>query len=148
MIIPTAALVVLIKLLVGTAEQLPSSPLGQSLSSPEIPNALRGVAESFAMPKSQQKNMGQNIMNIVGNRLGGKLDTSKMEGVIKEFPNLTPPNMINEIKKKGGFENLNDFIQKFNNPNLIDEKGFENDLDEISFFEPPKEKWLTYGAVV
>tara|TARA_A100000172_G_scaffold12508_1_gene6606 strand:+ start:100 stop:1578 length:1479 start_codon:yes stop_codon:yes gene_type:complete len=138
----------LIKLLVGTAEQLPSSPLGQSLSSPEIPNALRGVAESFAMPKSQQKNMGQNIMNIVGNRLGGKLDTSKMEGVIKEFPNLTPPNMINEIKRKGGFENLNDFIQKFNNPNLIDEKGFENDLDEISFFEPPKEKWLTYGAVV
>ena len=36
----------------------------------------------------------------------------------------------------------------FNNPNQIDEQGFDNDLDEISFFEPPKEKWLTYGAVV
>ena len=138
----------LIKTLIGTAEQLPSSPLGKSLSSPEIPDALRGVAESFAMPKQQQKNMGQNIMRIVGNRLGGKLDTSKFENVIKEFPNLTPPNIINKIKEKGGFEDLNDFIQKFNNPNQIDEKGFENDLDEISFFEPPKEKWLTYGAVV
>ena len=56
--------------------------------------------------------------------------------------------MINEIKKKGGFENLNDFIQKFNNPNQIDEKGFDNELDDISFFQSPKEKWLTYGAVV
>ena len=138
----------LIKTLVGTAEQLPDSPLGKTLSSPEIPNALQGIAESFAMPKSQQKNMGQNIMNTVTNALGNKLDTSKMEGVIKEFPNLTPPNMINEIKKKGGFENLNDFIQKFNNPNQIDEKGFDNELDDISFFESPKEKWLTYGAVV
>ena len=138
----------LIKTLIGTAEQLPSSPLGKSLQNPEIPDALRGVAESFAMPKQQQKNMGQNIMNIVGNRLGGKLDTSQFENVIREFPNLTPPNIINKIKEKGGFEDLNDFIQKFNNPNQIDEKGFENDLDEISFFEPPKEKWLTYGAVV
>jgi len=138
----------LIKTLIGTAEQLPDSPLGQTLSSPEIPNALQGIAESFAMPKSQQKHMGQNIMNIVGNRLGGKLDTSQFENVIKEFPNLTPPNMINEIKKKGGFENLNDFIQKFNNPNQIDEKGFDNELDDISFFQSPKEKWLTYGAVV
>ena len=138
----------LIKTLIGTAEQLPDSPLGKTLSSPEIPNALQGIAESFAMPKSQQKNMGQNIMNTVTNALGNKIDTSKMEGVIKEFPNLTPPNMINEIKKKGGFENLNDFIQKFNNPNQIDEKGFDNELDDISFFQSPKEKWLTYGAVV
>ena len=50
----------------GTAEQLPDSPLGKTLSNPEIPNALQGIAESFAMPKSQQKNMGQNIMNIAG----------------------------------------------------------------------------------
>ena len=84
----------LIKVLVGTAEQLPNSPLGRTLSNPEIPKALQGVAESFAIPKSQQKNMGQNIMNIVGSKLGGKLDTTKMEGVIKEFPNLTPPNII------------------------------------------------------
>ena len=69
----------LIKTLIGTAEQLPSSPLGKSLQNPEIPDALRGVAESFAMPKQQQKNMGQNIMRIVGNRLGGKLDTSQFE---------------------------------------------------------------------
>ena len=83
----------LIKTLIGTAEQLPDSPLGRTLSSPEIPNALQGIAESFAMPKSQQKNMGQNIMNTVTNALGNKIDTSKMEGVIKEFPNLTPPNL-------------------------------------------------------
>ena len=80
----------LIKTLIGTAEQLPDSELGKTLSSPEIPNALRGIAESFAMPKSQQRNMGQNIMNAVTNTLGNKLDTSQMEGVIKEFPNLTP----------------------------------------------------------
>ena len=116
----------LIKVLVGTAEQLPNSPLGKTLSNPEIPKALQGVAESFAIPKSQQKNMGQNIMNIVGSKLGGKLDTTKMEGVIKEFPNLTPPNIIKKLN----------------------EKGFENELDEISFFKSPKEKWLTYGAVV
>ena len=138
----------LIKALVGTAEQLPDSELGKTLSSPEIPEALRGIAESFAMPKSQQKNMGQNIMNTVTNALGNKLDTSKMEGVIKEFPNLTPPNIIQKLNEKGAFEDLNDFIQRFNNPNKIDEKGFENELDEISFFKSPKEKWLTYGAVV
>ena len=138
----------LIKVLVGTAEQLPNSPLGKTLSNPEIPKALQGVAESFAIPKSQQKNMGQNIMNIVGSKLGGKLDTTKMEGVIKEFPNLTPPNIIKKLNEKGAFEDLNDFIQRLSNPNKIDEKGFENELDEISFFKSPKEKWLTYGAVV
>ena len=138
----------LINALVGTAEQLPNSPIGKTLSSPEIPNALQGIAESFAMPKSQQKNMGRNIMNMVGNTLGSKLDTSKIEGVIKDFPNLTPPNIIQKLNEKGAFEDLNDFIQRFNNPNKIDEKGFENELDEISFFKSPKEKWLTYGAVV
>ena len=138
----------LIKVLVGTAEQLPNSPLGRTLSNPEIPKALQGVAESFAIPKSQQKNMGQNIMNIVGSKLGGKLDTTKMEGVIKEFPNLTPPNIIKKLNEKGAFEDLNDFIQRLSNPNKIGEKGFENELDEISFFKSPKEKWLTYGAVV
>ena len=138
----------LIKVLVGTAEQLPNSPLGRTLSNPEIPKALQGVAESFAIPKSQQKNMGQNIMNIVGSKLGGKLDTTKMEGVIKEFPNLTPPNIIKKLNEKGAFEDLNEFIQRLSNPNKIDEKGFENELDEISFFKSPKEKWLTYGAVV
>ena len=68
-------------------------------------------------------------------------ETSKHKKIDSDY-------IINKIKEKGGFEDLNDFIQKFNNPNQIDEKGFENDLDEISFFEPPKEKWLTYGAVV
>ena len=138
----------LIKVLVGTAEQLPNSPLGKTLSNPEIPKALQGVAESFAIPKSQQKTMGRNIMNIVGGTLGDKLETTKMEGVIKEFPNLTPPNIIKKLNEKGAFEDLNDFIQRLSNPNKIDEKGFENELDEISFFKSPKEKWLTYGAVV
>ena len=138
----------LIKVLVGTAEQLPNSPLGKTLSNPEIPKALQGVAESFAIPKSQQKTMGRNIMNIVGGTLGDKLDTTKMEGVVKQFPNLTPPNIIKKLNEKGAFEDLNDFIQRLSNPNKIDEKGFENELDEISFFKSPKEKWLTYGAVV
>ena len=138
----------LINALVGTAEQLPKSELGKTLSSPEIPNALQGIAESFAMPKSQQKNMGRNIMNIVGDRLGSKIDTSKMEGMINEFPNLTPPNIINKLNEKGAFEDLSNFIQRLNNPNKIDEEGFDNTLDEISFFKFPKEKWLTYGAVV
>ena len=136
------------KALVGTAEQLPNSELGKTLSSPEIPNALQGIAESFAMPKSQQKNMGRNIMNIVGDRLGSKIDTSKMEGMINEFPNLTPPNIIQKLNEKGAFEDLSNFIQRLNNPNKIDEEGFDNTLDEISFFKFPKEKWLTYGAVV
>ena len=138
----------LINALVGTAEQLPKSELGKTLSSPEIPNALQGIAESFAMPKSQQKNMGRNIMNIVGDRLGSKIDTSKMEGMINEFPNLTPPNIIQKLNEKGAFEDLSNFIQRLNNPNKIDEEGFDNTLDEISFFKFPKEKWLTYGAVV
>ena len=138
----------LINALVGTAQQLPDSPIGKTLSSPEIPNALQGIAESFAMPKSQQKNMGRNIMNIVGNTLGSKIDTTKMEGMIKDFPNLTPPNMIKKLNEKGAFDKLDDFIQKLNNPNQIDSEGFDNTLDEISFFIPTKEKWLTYGAVV
>ena len=136
------------KALVGTAEQLPNSELGKTLSSPEIPEALRGIAESFAMPKSQQRNMGQNIMNTVTNALGNKLDTSKMEGVIKEFPNLTPPNIIEKLNEKGAFNKLDDFLQRLKNPNQIDPEGFDNTLDEISFFDFPKEKWLTYGAVV
>ena len=138
----------LIKTLIGTAEQLPDSPLGRTLSSPEIPNALQGIAESFAMPKSQQKNMGQNIMNTVTNALGNKIDTSKMEGVIKEFPNLTPPNIINKLNEKGAFDQLDGLLQRLKNPNLIDSEGFDNTLDEVSFFDFPKEKWLTYGAVV
>ena len=100
------------------------------------------------MPKSQQKNMGQNIMNAVTNSLGNKLDTSKMEGVIKEFPNLTPPNIIQKLNEKGAFDKLDDFLQRLKNPNQIDPEGFDNTLDEISFFDFPKEKWLTYGAVV
>ena len=138
----------LIKTLIGTAEQLPVSPLGRTLSSPEIPNALQGIAESFAMPKSQQKNMGQNIMNTVTNALGNKIDTSKMEGVIKEFPNLTPPNIIKKLNEKGAFDQLDGLLQRLKNPNLIDSEGFDNTLDEVSFFDFPKEKWLTYGAVV
>ena len=138
----------LIKTLIGTAEQLPDSPLGRTLSSPEIPNALQGIAESFAMPKSQQKNMGQNIMNTVTNALGNKIDTSKMEGVIKEFPNLTPPNIIKKLNEKGAFDQLDGLLQRLKNPNLIDSEGFDNTLDEVSFFDFPKEKWLTYGAVV
>ena len=138
----------LIKTLIGTAEQLPDSELGQTLSSPEIPNALRGIAESFAMPKSQQRNMGQNIMNAVTNTLGNKLDTSQMEGVIKEFPNLTPPNIIKKLNEKGAFDQLDGLLQRLKNPNLIDSEGFDNTLDEVSFFDFPKEKWLTYGAVV
>ena len=138
----------LIKTLIGTAEQLPDSSLGKTLSNPEIPDALRGIAESFAMPKSQQRNMGQNIMNAVTNTLGSKLDTSKIEGMVKEFPNLTPPNIIEKLNQKGAFDKLDDFIQKLNNPNQIDSEGFDNTLDEISFFIPTKEKWLTYGAVV
>ena len=138
----------LIKTLIGTAEQLPDSELGKTLSSPEIPNALRGIAESFAMPKSQQRNMGQNIMNAVTNTLGNKLDTSQMEGVIKEFPNLTPPNIIKKLNEKGAFDQLDGLLQRLKNPNLIDSEGFDNTLDEVSFFDFPKEKWLTYGAVV
>ena len=136
------------KALVGTAEQLPDSELGKTLSSPEIPEALRGIAESFAMPKSQQRNMGQNIMNTVTNALGNKLDTSKVEGMIKEFPNLTPPNIIEKLNEKGAFNKLDDFLQRLKNPNQIDPEGFDNTLDEISFFDFPKEKWLTYGEVV
>ena len=30
----------------------------------------------------------------------------------------------------------------------IDPEGFDNSLDDISFFKPPKEKWMTYGAVI
>ena len=71
-----------------------------------------------------------------------------MEGVIKDFPNLTPPNVVDKIKEKGGFGKLDEFIQKLNNPNQIDPEGFDNSLDEISFFKPPKEKWMTYGAVI
>ena len=138
----------LINALIGTAEQLPNSELGKTLSSPEIPETLRAIGESFAMPKSQQRNMGQNIMNTVTNALGNKLDTSKMEGVIKEFPNLTPPNIIEKLNEKGAFDKLDDFLQRLKNPNQIDPEGFDNTLDEISFFDFPKEKWLTYGAVV
>ena len=100
------------------------------------------------MNKKQQQNMGRNIMNIVGNTLGGKLDTSQFENVIREFPNLTPPNPVTKIREKRGFENLKDFIQKLNNPNQIDPEGFDNSLDDVSFFKAPKEKWMTYGAVV
>ena len=136
------------KALVGTAEQLPNSELGKTLSNPEIPETLRAIGESFAMPKSQQRNMGQNIMNAVTNSLENKLDTSKMEGVIKEFPNLTPPNIIQKLNEKGAFDKLDDFLQRLKNPNQIDPEVFDNTLDEISFFDFPKEKWLTYGAVV
>ena len=138
----------LIKALIGTAEQLPESPLGQTLSSPEIPNALQGIAESFAMPKQQQKNMGANIMRTVSGQLTEKLDTSKVEGLVKELPNLTPPNIINKLKEKNAFGKLDEFIQRLNNPNQIDPEGFDNSLDDVSFFKPPKEKWMTYGAVI
>ena len=138
----------LFNIISGTAEQLPDSPLGKTLSDPKVKDSLQGVAESFSMNKKQQQNMGQNIMNIVGNTLGGKLDTSQFENVIREFPNLTPPNPVNKIREKRGFENLKDFIQKLNNTNQIDPEGFDNSLDDVSFFKAPKEKWMTYGAVV
>ena len=138
----------LFNIISGTAEQLPDSPLGRTLSNPKVKDSLEGVAESFSMNKTQQQNMGRNIMNIVGNTLGGKLDTSQFENVIREFPNLTPPNPVTKIREKRGFENLKDFIQKLNNPNQIDPEGFDNSLDDVSFFKAPKEKWMTYGAVV
>ena len=138
----------LFNIISGTAEQLPDSPLGKTLSDQKVKDSLQGVAESFSMNKKQQQNMGQNIMNIVGNTLGGKLDTSQFENVIREFPNLTPPNPVTKIREKRGFENLKDFIQKLNNPNQIDPEGFDNSLDDVSFFKAPKEKWMTYGAVV
>ena len=100
------------------------------------------------MPKQQQKNMGANIMRTVSGQLTEKLDTSKVEGLVKELPNLTPPNIINKLKEKNAFGKLDEFIQRLNNPNQIDPEGFDNSLDDVSFFKAPKEKWMTYGAVI
>tara|TARA_R100000988_G_scaffold28826_1_gene14790 strand:+ start:1 stop:1458 length:1458 start_codon:yes stop_codon:yes gene_type:complete len=148
MVTPPPALSNILDLIRATGDTLPTSPLGRALSNPDNKNALQGVAESFAMPKAQQKNMGRNIMNTVANTLGGKVDTSKFEGVMKEFPNLTPPNIVDKIKQKKGFEKIGNFIDQLSNPSQIDPEGFDNSLDDISFNQIPKEKWLTYGAVI
>ena len=65
----------------------------------------------------------------------------------KQMPDLTPVRVNNKVKREG-LGDLNDIIQKLNNPNQIDPEGFDNSLDDISFFKPPKEKWMTYGAVI
>ena len=132
----------------STAEELPESQLGRALSNPDNENQLRKMSERFPMSKKKLKNIKNNIGEKVFSTLGNKIDTTKMEGVIKDFPNLTPPNVVDKIKEKGGFGKLDEFIQKLNNPNQIDPEGFDNSLDEISFFKPPKEKWMTYGAVI
>ena len=41
--------------------------------------------------------MGANIMRTVSGQLTEKLDTSKVEGLVKELPNLTPPNIITKL---------------------------------------------------
>ena len=138
----------LIKTLMSTAEELPESQLGRALSNPDNENQLRKMSERFPMSNKKLKNIKNNIGEKVFSTLGNKIDTTKMEGVIKDFPNLTPPNVVDKIKEKGGFGKLDEFIQKLNNPNQIDPEGFDNTLDEISFFKPPKEKWMTYGAVI
>ena len=138
----------LIKTLMSTAEELPESQLGRALSNPDNENQLRKMSERFPMSNKKLKNIKNNIGEKVFSTLGNKIDTTKMEGVIKDFPNLTPPNVVDKIKEKGGFGKLDEFIQKLNNPNQIDPEGFDNSLDDISFFKPPKEKWMTYGAVI
>ena len=65
----------------------------------------------------------------------------------KQMPDLTPVRVNNKVKGEG-LGDLNDIIQKLNNPNQIDPEGFDNSLDDVSFFKPPKEKWMTYGAVI
>ena len=138
----------LIKTLMSTAEELPESQLGRALSNPDNENQFRKMSERFPMSNKKLKNIKNNIGEKVFSTLGNKIDTTKMEGVIKDFPNLTPPNVVDKIKEKGGFGKLDEFIQKLSNPNQIDPEGFDNSLDDISFFKPPKEKWMTYGAVI
>ena len=138
----------LINTLVGTAEQLPKSQLGRTLSDPDNENKLRKISEGFSMSDEKLTNIRNNIGGTVANTLGSKIDTSKFEGVMKEFPNLTPANVVDRIKQKGGFEKLGDFIDQLSNPSQIDPEGFDNSLDDVSFNKIPKEKWLTYGAVI
>ena len=63
----------------------------------------------------------------------------------EEFASILNSNN-NDIKKL--IDKLDEFIQRLNNPNQIDPEGFDNSLDDVSFFKPPKEKWMTYGAVI
>ena len=65
----------------------------------------------------------------------------------QQMPDLTPVRVNNKAKGEG-LGDLNDIITKLNNPDQIDSEGFDNSLDEISFNKIPKEKWLTYGAVI
>ena len=111
-------------------------------------NKLRKISEGFSMSDEKLTNIRNNIGGTVANTLGSKIDTSKFEGVMKEFPNLTPANVVDRIKQKGGFEKLGDFIDQLSNPSQIDPEGFDNSLDDVSFNKIPKEKWLTYGAVI
>ena len=73
--------------------------------------------------------------------------SSAISSYKKQMPDLTPVRVNNKVKGEG-LGDLNDIIQKLNNPNQIDPEGFDNSLDDVSFFKPPKEKWMTYGAVV
>ena len=35
-----------------------------------------------------------------------------MEGMINDFPNLTPPNIIQKLSEKGAFENLDELYSE------------------------------------
>ena len=73
--------------------------------------------------------------------------SSAISSYKQQMPDLTPVRVNNKVKGEG-LGDLNDIITKLNNPDQIDSEGFDNSLDEISFNKIPKEKWLTYGAVI
>ena len=73
--------------------------------------------------------------------------SSAISSYKQQMPDLTPVR-VNNKKKGEGLGDLNDIIQKLNNPDQTDPDGFDNTLDNLSFNKIPKEKWLTYGAVI
>ena len=85
-------------------EKLPESEVGKSLSNPEIPKKLEGIAKQFAMPKDQQRDFAKTIMGTVINQLGSKIDVNNIQSVIENTMNEF--GVINEPPPEQTIDNI------------------------------------------
>ena len=102
-------------------KDLESGSVGKELKNFN-PIKLQETAEKFKLDKSEARNIPINIMNIVGNRLGQDIDTSKIEKSLNKLNEIKPSmitdklNTVLEESPIGDSKNIQELFKKIKPP--------------------------------
>ena len=102
-------------------KDLESGSVGKELKNFN-PIKLKETAEKFKLDKSEARNIPINIMDIVGKKLGGNIDTSKIEKSFNKLNEMKPSmitdklNTVLEESPIGDSKNIKELFKKIKPP--------------------------------